>query len=543
MNIKQILSEEMLGRNSYSAPLVLTLFSLALFLPGLGARDFWAPGEPIYGEIIRVMYERSNWLVPMLNGQLYADKPVLYFWLALMFSKIGGGVNEWTVRLPAALWGLGLVLMTFEFGRTFYDRETGLFSGLILATTYRVLWESRFLRLDTVLSFFLFMGFYFFLKAFTKRGPKNNYLLAYLCFALATLTKGPIGLVLPGLAILALILLTGRWKEIKEMHLLSGTFVVLAVIIPWLLLLHLRGDDQWLKEFLWVHNIQNYALKPIGHIRPFYYYFFNLPLDFLPWTLLLPGALIFYYPWNEKLRDPATLALCCWFGAIFVFFSVSKSKINYYLLPVLPALALFVGCYTKALIVDEEADGIHWRWTAGFIYLFVCLLFLAGVALPVAVYKLERGLFVWSLVTAAVLVAGSISVCVSLRGKQFLSIYLSLLALLLGVYVIASAGVFPYLDKYKSPRPIGEVIRFRLSQNSPVYIFQSTMADFNYYARREQIPVVESEDQLNKVTLSGRGAYLIINDKDLREAKFRVKSEIVTVHQVGEKKWYLLRLS
>ena len=532
-----------MGRNSYSAPLVLTLFSLALFLPGLGARDFWAPGEPIYGEIIRVMYERSNWLVPMLNGQLYADKPVLYFWLALMFSKIGGGVNEWTVRLPAALWGLGLVLMTFEFGRTFYDRETGLFSGLILATTYRVLWESRFLRLDTVLSFFLFMGFYFFLKAFTKRGPKNNYLLAYLCFALATLTKGPIGLVLPGLAILALILLTGRWKEIKEMHLLSGTFVVLAVIIPWLLLLHLRGDDQWLKEFLWVHNIQNYALKPIGHIRPFYYYFFNLPLDFLPWTLLLPGALIFYYPWNEKLRDPATLALCCWFGAIFVFFSVSKSKINYYLLPVLPALALFVGCYTKALIVDEEADGIHWRWTAGFIYLFVCLLFLAGVALPVAVYKLERGLFVWSLVTAAVLVAGSISVCVSLRGKQFLSIYLSLLALLLGVYVIASAGVFPYLDKYKSPRPIGEVIRFRLSQNSPVYIFQSTMADFNYYARREQIPVVESEDQLNKVTLSGRGAYLIINDKDLREAKFRVKSEIVTVHQVGEKKWYLLRLS
>jgi 4-amino-4-deoxy-L-arabinose transferase-like glycosyltransferase len=543
MNIKEILSEEMLGRNSYSAPLVLTLFSLALFLPGLGARDLWAPGEPIYGEIIRVMYERSNWLVPMLNGQLYADKPVLYFWLALIFSKIGGGVNEWTVRLPAALGGLGLVLMTFEFGRTFYDRETGLFSGLILATTYRVLWESRFLRLDTVLSFFLFIGFYFFLKAFTKRGPKNNYLLAYLCFALATLTKGPIGLVLPGLAILALILLTGRWKEIKEMHLLSGTVVVLAVIIPWLLLLHLRGDDQWLREFLWVHNIQNYALKPIGHIRPFYYYFINLPPDFLPWTLLLPGALIFYYPWKEKLRDPATLALCCWFVAIFVFFSVSKSKINYYLLPVLPALALFVGCYTKALIVDKEAEGTHWRWTAGSLYLFVCLFVLAGVALPVAVYKLERGLFVWSLVTAAVLVAGSISVFVSLRGKQLPSIYLSLLALLLGVYVIASAGVFPYLDKYKSPRPIGEVIRSRLSQNSPLYIFQSTMADFNYYARREQIPVVESEDQLNKVTLSGRGAYLIINDKDLREAKFSVKSEIVTVHQVGEKKWYLLRLS
>ena len=539
--MNEFLSEEMLEHKRYWGPVVLAVFTAALFLPGLGARDLWAPGEPIYGEIIRVMYERNDWLVPMLNGQLYADKPILYFWFALIVSKIAGGVNEWTVRLPAALGGLGLVLMTYQFGKTFYDRRTGFISALVLATSSRVLWESRFLRLDTVLSFFLFLGFYYFLRAFTKKASESNYLLAYFCFALATLTKGPIGLVLPGLAVLSLILLTARWRAIKEMRLVSGFAVVALMLVPWLLMLHLRGEDQWMTDFIWTHNIQNYILKPIGHVRPFYYYFINLPPDFLPWTLLVPGVLLFYYPWKDRLRNLPTLALVCWFAAVFVFFSLSKSKIAYYLLPLLPSLALLVGCYLRALMADKEPQGSHWRWTAGFLYLLTWAFGLAGAALPVVVYKLERGLFLWALPLTVLLVGGSTSMFMFLRRKQLEHFFFGFLVVLLGVSVIAFTQVLPYLDQYKSPRPIGEVIRSRIPAHVPVYVFQSTMADFNYYARREQIPMVGSEDEVN--TLSKGEAYLVINDKDFRETKFSVKSEIVSVHQVGEKKWYLLRLS
>ena len=540
--MSEFLSEDMLEQHPYRGPVVLALFTAALFLPGLGARDFWAPGEPIYGEIIRVMYERNDWLVPMVNGQLYADKPILYFWLALIVSKIAGSVNEWTARLPAAVGGLGLVLITYQFGQTFYDRRTGFISGLVLATSGRLLWESRFLRLDTVLAFFLFLGFYYFLKAFTKKASANNYLLAYLCFALATLTKGPVGLVLPGLAVLSFILLTGRWRDIREMRLVSGFITVALVIAPWLLMLHLKGKDQWVSDFIWTHNIQNYALESIGHVRPFYYYFINLPPDFLPWVLLVPGALLFCYPWKDKLRNPATLALVCWFATVFVFFSLSKSKIAYYLLPLLPSLALLVGYYLRVLIADEDPQGMHWRWTSGFLYLLTCVLGLTGAALPVVVYKLEKGLLLWGLVSGAALAAGSIAMFAFLRGRQLERFFVSLLVVLFAMSFTASDGVLPYLNKYKSPRPIGEAIRSPLLQNSPVYIFQSTMVDFNYYARREQIPVLDSEDQLRNVTRSEGGTYLIINDKDLREAKFSMKSQIVSVHQVGEKKWYLLRL-
>ena len=135
--MSRFLSEELLERKRHWVSIGLVIFSTLLFLPGLGARDLWAPGEPIYGEVIRAMYERNDWLIPMLNGQLYADKPVLYFWLALIVSKIAGGVNEWTVRLPAAIGGLGLVLVTYQFGKTFYDRQMGLLSALVLATSGR----------------------------------------------------------------------------------------------------------------------------------------------------------------------------------------------------------------------------------------------------------------------------------------------------------------------------------------------------------------------------------------------------------------------
>ena len=533
--------ERLLERNPYWGPAALTLFTAVLFMPGLGARDFWAPGEPIYGEVIRVMYERNDWLVPRLNGQIYADKPALYFWLALMISKLAGGVNEWTVRLPAALAGLGLVLVTYQFGKTFYDRQTGFLSGLVLATSSRLFWESRFLRLDTVLSFFLFLGFYLFLKAFTKKGSDRNYPLAYLCFALATLTKGPIGLALSGLAILGLIAFDGQWRRIREIHLVFGCVVVALVIIPWLGLLHLRGEDQWLRDFIWTHNIQNYALEPIGHVRPFYYYFINLPPDFLPWTLFVPGALLFYFPWRERLRNPATLGLVCWFAAIFIFFSLSKSKIAYYLLPLLPSLAILVGCYFRALISGKERQGINWRLTAGFLYLSICLFGLAGVVLPVVVYKLERALFLWAIPAAAILAAGAFGMFVFLQRKRLEHVFFCLLAVLFGTTLIASVGILPHLDSYKSPRAIGEAVRSRLPADVPVYVFQSTMADFNYYARREQIPVVASAEDVRK--LSGHGAHLIISDKDLKQNKLNVGFKIVSEHQVGEKKWYLIELS
>ena len=530
-------------KERYLYPFFLSLLAVVLFFPGLGARDFWAPGEPIYAEIIRVMFDKGQWVVATVNGQLYTDKPILYFWLALIFSKLTGEVSEWTARLPTALGGLGLVLTTYHLGKTFYNRRTGFLSGLLLATSSRVVWESRFVRLDIVLSFFLFLGFYLFLKTFIGGAPSALYLVAYLCFALATLTKGPVGLILPGFTVLCLLLLTRRWRELRNMHLVSGGLLVAVVIIPWLLLLHVKGEDQWLKDFIWIHNIRNYALKPIGHIRPFHYYLWNLPPDFLPWTILLPGALIYYYPWRERLQQPVTLALLCWFAVIFIFFSISKSKIAYYLLPLLPSLALFAGSYLNNLFSEEEPREIHWKCTALLLYVLAALMLAGGIALPFVSHRVEPDLFLWALAAALILSIGSVGMILLLKKKKIELSFWVLIAVFASAVCISGIGLLPHLDRYKSPRAMGEFIQREISAKAPVYIYQNTMSDFNYYAHRETIPVLRSMEALEQVSLQGQETYLLISERDLKKVRLGLLQSIVTERQVGETKWHLAKLS
>jgi 4-amino-4-deoxy-L-arabinose transferase-like glycosyltransferase len=118
-------------------PLSLFILALLVFFPALGARDFWAPVEPRYAEIARVMFIKGEWIVPTVNGDLYTDKPILYFWLVLIFSKLIGEVNEWTVRLPAALGALGAVFATFKLGKDFFSPKVGFIAGVVLATSAR----------------------------------------------------------------------------------------------------------------------------------------------------------------------------------------------------------------------------------------------------------------------------------------------------------------------------------------------------------------------------------------------------------------------
>jgi 4-amino-4-deoxy-L-arabinose transferase-like glycosyltransferase len=130
-------------------PFILVILSSLLFFFALGSRDFWAPVEPRYAEIVRVMFAEGEWIVPTVNGDAYTDKPMLFFWLALMASNLCGGVSEWTVRFPAALGGVGFILSTYFFGRDLFTPRIGFIAAAILATTMRVVWEARWAHVIT----------------------------------------------------------------------------------------------------------------------------------------------------------------------------------------------------------------------------------------------------------------------------------------------------------------------------------------------------------------------------------------------------------
>ena len=182
-------------------PFYLCALTLLLFVTGLGGHDFWAPVEPRYAEIIRVMFAKGEWIVPTVNGELYTDKPILYFWLALIASKTAGHVNEWTVRLPAALGGIGFVLATYYVGRDFFSTRVGVIAAVLLATSMRVIWEARWAHIDMVFSLFFVLTIYFGGRSLLGKGKNYEILWAYMFMALAVLSKGLIGIVLPALVL------------------------------------------------------------------------------------------------------------------------------------------------------------------------------------------------------------------------------------------------------------------------------------------------------------------------------------------------------
>ncbi|HWH79633.1 MAG TPA: glycosyltransferase family 39 protein, partial [Candidatus Binatus sp.] len=214
--------------------LALAVLCLLLYFFGLGARDFWAPVEPRYGEIVRVMFTNNEWIVPTINGDLYTDKPILYFWIALLASKLFGAVNEWTVRLPAALGGVGFVLTTFAIGKEFFSARVGFLSAAILATSMRVIWESRWAHIDMFFGFFFVLAIYFAARWLFRRGHDYQILLAYLFMALATLTKGLIGVVLPALLLISFMVVRRDWRLLLRAKLPLGIALFLLVSAPWL---------------------------------------------------------------------------------------------------------------------------------------------------------------------------------------------------------------------------------------------------------------------------------------------------------------------
>ncbi len=134
---------EGLRRSSRRDLIVLGLAAGLLFTLGLGARDLWNPNEPLYGQAVVEMDARGDWLIPWVNDSVFNEKPILYFWMALAASKIAGGIDEATLRLPSALSGIALVLLTYLLVLPYAGRRRAVMAAAILATTYIVFWSAR----------------------------------------------------------------------------------------------------------------------------------------------------------------------------------------------------------------------------------------------------------------------------------------------------------------------------------------------------------------------------------------------------------------
>jgi 4-amino-4-deoxy-L-arabinose transferase-like glycosyltransferase len=517
----------------------LLLLAVVMFLPLLGGRDLWAPVEPRYAEIVRIMFAKGEWIVPTLNGDLYTDKPILYFWLALIASKIAGGVSEWAVRLPAALGGIGFVLATYFTGRDFFGPKVGLIAGAVLATSVRVIWESRWAHIDMLFGFFFLLTIYFGARFLLGKGGKREILWAYVFMGLAVLAKGLIGIVLPALSLAAFAIVRRHWRIIIDAKLQLGIPIFLLITTPWFYLVNSATDGKWLGDFIYIHHLQRYT-DGMGHRQPFYYYLTTLPADFLPWTVFAIPAVAAYFPYRGLRQRPIPLFFSLCFLVVFLFFSFSDTKRDLYLLPLMPTLALLVGNY----IVDLNENRIHEsalsQWLSQSFFSAVAVI---GLAVPVFAWLSRRESFWISLPLALVMTIGGTVTVIFIGKRRPLKAVMTVALLMALVTVSGSSEILPYVNQFKSRRPFSLQINKVVPPAAPLYIYADTMDNFNFYTEREVISVLSSPDDLAEVLRQTENSYLLIKERDLKSLPLSGSGEVVVRDSLGSTTWNLVSLN
>jgi 4-amino-4-deoxy-L-arabinose transferase-like glycosyltransferase len=498
---------------------LLTIGCAVLFGIGLGARDLWNPNEPIYGEAVREMAQRGDWLVPQVNGVVFAEKPILFYWMALFASKLLGGVSEASLRLPSFLAGIATVLGTYVLARPYAGRARAIASAIACATLFGVFWNARFVQMDILVTAATLWVVIAVTRVVDHGGARLwGWMLAGAVAGLGFAAKGPVAWLCPGLTLLAYLVATRRLREIVRWEVLAGAAVCLLVASPWYLALLTQGRTDVLAEVLFRQNVQRFV-NPWDHQAPWWYYLEYVWVDMAPWALLVPLA--FRMPRKDEGQRRLALLSWLWIGTIMLFFSFSRSKRSPYVLPIAPAVAVLAGEVALAFVAGR-LDAARRAWFVG-IAAALCGLFIAGGAaiLVEAPQRLETPTAIpVALLGIAALLSGGLAAFDLLRPRTRSAAPLSLAVAVVAVYLAAGGAALPAFDVYKSARPVCAEVARLLQPGDEVasYAFWHWRAEYRYYLGRP-IADLAGQEPLREAWTGPRRVVLLVEGERLDDAR------------------------
>jgi 4-amino-4-deoxy-L-arabinose transferase-like glycosyltransferase len=405
----------------------------------LGGYPFYTKGEPREAVTVLAIATGGGVILPMRAGVELPSKPLLMHWMAALLSMLAGGVNEWTVRMPSALFGLAGVLACYYYVRRLFSPRAALFAALILGTTIQYMQSATGARVDMTLTFFMEVAFFEFLLM--GEGLTRRRTLLYIAIAMAVLAKGPVGLVLPAAVALLWIAVQWRWDLIRDLKIARGAAIVAVVAGWWYVAASIIGGMAFIEKQLIAENLVRFVGASAfheGHAHAFYYLEVALAGGFLPWTPIL--ALVVWRAMRARRQlDPRLAYLLIWFAVVLGFYSLSHSKRGVYLLPLYPALATITGLYIADAI---DAPAATARLVAFFSSLYGAALAIAGGGAILALAMLR----IWPSALASILdpfgvteldFTHALRACAS--SHLALSIVIPAAATALGIYLLRSA--------------------------------------------------------------------------------------------------------
>ncbi len=538
---------------------LLLVLCFALYFVNLGQWDLWNPDEPRYAQVAREMVNGGDWILMHLNGQIYTDKPPLFFWLIAFSSFLWQGFSSFAVRFPSAFFGTMTVFLTFLLGRKLFSFRTGLISAFILATSAEFAYLSTRANIDATLTFFTTASIFCFFRWHQynpphpsplpngeregvrgdpmKKGNRGNLFIYgfYVGMGLATLAKGPVGFLLPLLVCLTHLIFQKDWKGLRAMKLIPGMLLFFVIVGCWYVPALVKGGKEYFDATLMHHTVERFA-KGSSHIRPFYYYLFNFPADFLPWFLFLPGAIAYSLSEEVSNKKKELLFLLIWCGVIFLFFSISKGKRGLYLLPLFPAVSLMVG----KLLEDFVSSSMkHFRkeWVSIPLYGFMGLLLVGGGAIPWLVSMKFHSYLSYSLPVAFLLAGGSIAMFVLYRFRLYGAVFTLLIGMMAGTFFYATRIVFPLINPYKSARFISQEITSRIQAGDKLAIYGDfVFAPYNYYTEIVPILELEKREEFIRFLQSEERVFCLLKFRDFTQFQTmgdRPKIELIARRNVG----------
>lgn len=331
----------------------LLILSFLLYVLNLGSVGLWGKHEALYAEVAREMLIDGNWIIPHFDGDIYIEKPPLYFWMVALCSMPVGDVNEFTARMPAALCAMGTVMVTFFFGRKLFNTRVAFFGALILATCLFFVVYGRRARLDTTFTFFISSSLLAFYSGYTSNKKIYYFLLFWFLIALAVLTKGLFALFLVLSSIVFYLLWNNDLKALLDVRFVCGGGAFVLAIAAWLLPAYFHEEGNYLKQFIFVNSGLRYVI-PLTETRHHHsllrYTVGYLLLGMVPWSIFLIVFFCRFFAkklWkeNRQLSFPST-----WFFAMLFIFIMIGGKRSTYFLPLYPPTALLIATWWDELL-------------------------------------------------------------------------------------------------------------------------------------------------------------------------------------------------
>ncbi len=521
--------------------IVVLALAAAPYFARLGASSLWDSNEAFYAETPREMIESHDYINPTFNYRERLNKPPLSYWIVAPFYKLLG-VSEAAERLPIVLGAMILIATAYGLGRALFSVDAGLLAAIGLAAAPRFLMFSRRIMIDVYLAAFMALALLLFVLAEKSPDRRRLYLfLMYVSIGLGVLTKGPVAAALPAAALVVYLAVFRRLGELRSMRLRTGFVIVATLVLPWYAAICFQHGWGHIETFILQDNLSRYTQAVWGPRRGFFFYVPAFMGDFFPWSLFIIPLGWFgvkrlwaiYRSRDQSISDlSGSGVLVIWIAVIVVFFSISRSKEDLYILPIYPAAAALVGGLLARFIEDNplKRHGVTWSTT------FVLAASITGAG-AVILWFFGDGTQPYDIAGAnligyAAIGGGMIAATAAVLRRRRSAILATALSVVACNWVF-TLWALPDFERFKPVRVLCEVIASQAAPDALVGYYRTAYPSMVFYLRR---PVFEYYDQteIEAAFSSGNEVFCVMTESEYEAVREQVpgKTHLLASHPI-----------